>query len=148
MLCTAMQHSDSLQLIAGLDQLAAIREFVQQEATRLGVDQSTIDDLLLAVTEVVTNSIEHGYNGQPGPITIEIDADSASVLVSVSDQAPPFDPRLGPLPDLSVPPQLRPPGGLGLYLIWSITDELRYDPLPEGGNKTCLVKRRISAAVT
>ena len=146
MLCTAMQHSASLQLIAGLDQLAAIRDFVQQEADRLGVDQSAIDDLLLAVTEVVTNSIEHGYNGQPGPITIEIDADGDTVLLSVSDQAPPFDPRLGPLPDLSVPPQLRPPGGLGLYLIRSITDELRYRPLPEGGNKTDLVKRFVLAA--
>ena len=143
-----MQHSDSLQLIAGLDQLAAIREFVQQEATRLGVDQSAIDDLLLAVTEVVTNSIEHGYDEQPGPITIEIGANGDSVLVSVSDHAPLFDPRLGPLPDLSVPPQRRPPGGLGLYLIRSITDELRYDPLPEGGNKTSLVKRRVSAAAT
>ena len=143
-----MQHSVSLQLIAGLDQLAAIRDFVQQEADRLGVDQSAIDDLLLAVTEVVTNSIEHGYDEQPGPITIEIGANADSVLVSVSDRAPPYDPRLGPLPDLSVPPQLRPPGGLGLYLIRSITDELRYDPLPEGGNKTSLVKRRVSAATT
>ena len=148
MLCTAMQHSASLQLIAGLDQLAVIRDFVQLEATRLGMDQSAIDDLLLAVTEVVTNSIEHGYEEQPGPIAIEIGADSDSVLVSVSDRAPPFDPRLGPLPDLSVPPQLRPPGGLGLYLVRSITDELRYDPLPEGGNKTVLVKRRISAVAT
>ena len=93
MLCPSMQHSASLQLIAGLDQLAAIRDFVQQEATRLGVDQSAIDDLLLAVTEVVTNSIEHGYDEQPGPITIEIGVNGDSVLVSVSDQAPPFDPR-------------------------------------------------------
>ena len=143
MLCPSMPHSASLQLIAGLDQLAAIRDFVQLETTRLGVDQSAIHDFLLAVTEVVTNSIEHGYDDQPGPITIEIGANGDSVLVSVSDRAPPFDPRLGPLPDLSVPPQLRPPGGLGLYLIRSITDELRYAPLPEGGNKTGLVKRRI-----
>ena len=92
MLCTAMQHSASLQLIAGLDQLAAIREFVQQEVDRLGVDQSAIDDLLLAVTELVTNSIEHGYDGQPDPIEIEIGTSGNSVLVSVSDRAPPFDP--------------------------------------------------------
>jgi anti-sigma regulatory factor (Ser/Thr protein kinase) len=148
MLFIAMQYSASLQLIAGLDQLAAIRDFVQREAAQLGVDQSAIEDLLLAVTEVVTNGIEHGYNGQPGPFKIEIGANSTSVLVSVTDQAPPFDPRLGPLPDLSVPSQIRPPGGLGLFLIHTVTDELLYRPLPEGGNKTGLVKRHTQAAAT
>ncbi len=81
MLCPSMPHSASLQLIAGLDQLAAIRDFVQLEATRLGVDQVAIDDLLLAVTEVVTNSIEHGYDEQPGPITIEIGVNGGCVIL-------------------------------------------------------------------
>jgi len=136
-----MQHSASLQLIAGLDQLAAIRDFVQQEADRLGVDQSAIDDLLLAVTEVVTNSIEHGYQGQPGPVEIEIDTVGDSVVVRLRDQAPAFDPRLAPLPDTSLPPQARPVGGLGVFLVRNITDEMSYRLLPEGGNELSLVKR-------
>jgi anti-sigma regulatory factor (Ser/Thr protein kinase) len=63
----------SLCLAAELENLAAIRNFVQESAAALGVDQAVISDVVLAADEAVTNVILHGYQGRQGTIEIESD---------------------------------------------------------------------------
>jgi anti-sigma regulatory factor (Ser/Thr protein kinase) len=55
--------------------------------------------------------------------------------------APPFDPTRVPDPDLTLPLEERPLGGLGIYLIRQSVDKMVYRAVPEGGNELTLVKR-------
>ena len=50
---------------------------------------------------MVTNIIEHGYQGQPGSIEIEVTTREDALIIQLRDQAPPFDPT-------SVPPPIYP----------------------------------------
>jgi serine/threonine-protein kinase RsbW len=133
----------SLRRVVEKKDLAGIRHFVEATGNQLGLESSVIAALRQAVDEAVSNILIHGYQGQAGPLRLDIGRKGANLWVRLRDKAPPFDPNQVPPPDLTLPAPLRPPGGLGLPLIRQAIDELRYRPLPGGGNELTLVKREV-----
>jgi serine/threonine-protein kinase RsbW len=131
----------NLRIRAELSQLAVARQFVENTGARLGLPSAATDSLMLAVDESLSNIIQHGYNGQPGTIDIEIERGPDSLVVRLRDQAPPFDPTRLPDPDTRLPLNQRPVGGMGVYLTRRSVDGLAYERLPEGGNQLTLTKK-------
>lgn len=132
-----------LRLNAKLSDLEEIRNFVEKHAQRLSVDPSAIYDILLSVTEMVTNIIVHGYRGESGSVEIEITQQEDALVVFLRDQAPPFDPTQVPTPDITLPLEQRPVGGLGVYLTREFMDRMSYRQGPQGGNELILVKEGV-----
>lgn len=126
---------------AGLDDLRAIRDFVGRSSRQLGADEASVADLVQAVDESATNVIRHGYAGSPGPLDIEIGREGASVRVDLRDQAPGFDPRDWPEPDLELPLEARTPGGFGVYLTRLCVDHIDHRFLAPVGNQLTLLRR-------
>jgi serine/threonine-protein kinase RsbW len=133
----------TLQVSADLNNLAITRQFIRNVATALRVDPAIIGDVVLAVNEVVTNIIEHGYQGEPGIIEIEVEQATDSLVIRLRDQAPPFDPNAVPVPDLTLPLEKRPLGGLGVYITRQVMDEVTHQITPQGGNELTLVKKKV-----
>lgn len=140
-----MSNVVSLRVAADVAQLAAIRAFVEQHAQALGIDASTIYDLVLAVNEVATNIVIHGYRRQPGEIEIDLRRQGDAIEIRLRDQAQRFDPTRVPEPDLNLPLHKRPLGGMGVHVTRQIMDTMRYRVTPDGGNELTLVKRAIVA---
>ena len=138
-----MNTKPSLHVKATLKNLARIRCFVEQTATALGVEQAAIPDLLLAVDEAATNIIVHGYQGQEGPLEVEIECQGDALLIRLRDAAAPFDPTAIPPPDLSLPLEERPIGGMGIYLMRRCMDEVTHSCPPQGGNELILIKKGV-----
>ncbi|HEX6306135.1 MAG TPA: ATP-binding protein [Anaerolineales bacterium] len=138
-----MDEPAILRLNANLSDLEDIRNFVEKYAQRLNVDPSATYDILLSVTEMVTNTIVHGYRGESGPIEIEISQQDEALVVFLRDEAPPFDPTQLPTPDITLPLEQRPVGGLGVYLTREFMDRMSYRQGPRGGNEIVLVKEGI-----
>ena len=132
-----------LRLDAHLSDLQDIRNFIEEYAQRLNIDASTTYDILLSVTEMVTNIIVHGYRGESGPIDIEVSQQDDALVVCLRDEAPPFDPTQVPTPDLTLPLERRPVGGLGVYLTREFMDRVSYRRGPRGGNELVLVKEGV-----
>jgi len=132
--------SQSLTVAARTENLARVRCFVRAAAAELGANPDAVDDLVLAVDEVVTNVIMHGYQNREGTVDVEIERKGDDAIVRVRDQAPPFDPTRVPEPDLNVPLEERPVGGLGVFLIRQMVDEMRYRAGIQGGNELTLIK--------
>ena len=130
-----------LRLPAELNNLETIRRFVEESALALDADRDSAFDLAQAVDECATNIIEHGYQGQPGSIEIEIERADEALSIKLRDHAPVFDPTGVPPPDLTQPLEEREPGGLGVFLARHMVDELRYRTLPDGGNELTMIKR-------
>jgi serine/threonine-protein kinase RsbW len=95
---------------------------------------------------MAANIVLHGYQGQPGQIEVRVRAEGSDVKVLLRDQAPPFDPTLVPEPDITLPLERRPVGGLGIFLSRKLMDEIRHRHLPEGGNEVTLTKRSVRGA--
>lgn len=131
-----------LKVQAERAQLAAIRAFTQNEVARLEMDPEDIDDLVQAVDEAATNIIVHGYKDGPGSIEIAIDSLPDAVVIYLRDRAISFDSTTVPEPDIHIPLEQRPVGGMGIYLIRRCVDEFRHDSLAGGGNEITLIKHK------
>ncbi len=117
-----------------------MRDFLEKAVLTLGGSDDDAGDLVLAVNEAVTNVLLHGYDSRPGPVTICVESVNDDLRVILTDSAPPFDPTRVPPPDIFLPLEDRPLGGLGVHMMRQLTDELLYRPLADG-NELVFVKR-------
>jgi serine/threonine-protein kinase RsbW len=135
-----MELAQTRYTAAGLDDLAAIRKFVEDTVTAVCLDPEAVSELIIALNEAVTNVIVHGYQGQPGAIEIAIESSDRQLLVRIRDQAPLFDPTSAPPPDVTLSLEERPLGGMGVHMMRQFVDNLYYRAISSGGNELILEK--------
>ena len=87
----------SQQVFPGtLDSLAPIRDFVARAAAAAGLDRSASYNLCLAVDEIATNIVTHGYQaaGLHGDLRVDADteAEPGRLVIRVEDNGRPYDP--------------------------------------------------------
>ena len=128
-----------MRIRSNVNRLAALRAMVRSAAIAAGADKAYVADLVQAVDETVTNAIVHGHAGRPGWIEVSVAVEGDRLVVTIEDDAPPFDPTTVPEPDLSVPPERRRPGGMGVHLARLCIDEMIHRTRPGGGNILTLV---------
>ncbi|MEI8167204.1 MAG: anti-sigma factor antagonist [Chloroflexales bacterium] len=132
---------DSITLTADLVALAKISAFVTAAAELTGLDERATWQVQLAVDEAATNVIQHAYDpDHPGDLTLTWRCEGNRFIVALRDYGRQFDPQHVPPPDLNSPLEERQVGGLGLYLITRLMDEVRFDFNPQGGNLLTMVK--------
>lgn len=133
-----MEDISKLQLTAGVEDLAKIRHWLRTKAAKLHINPSTTYDILLAVTELVTNTLLYGYQDKSGFIEVEMGRDGDDLVIHLRDKGEAFDPTLVPPPDISLPLDKRPIGGMGIYLTKQLVDRIAYQRLPQGENEITL----------
>jgi serine/threonine-protein kinase RsbW len=102
-------------------------------ASRLQFSIEDIEDLKLAVAEACTNCIQHASGGESVAITCQIFPDKIKVTVE--------DKGIASAGDLA-PKRLGEPtvGGLGVFLIRSLMDDVEYELNPDAGTKLTMTK--------
>lgn len=135
-----MSTPHTLHIAAELNNLAAIRAFVREAAEGMGAGPEVIQDVLLAVTEAATNTIEHGYRRGTGDLDVVLWREGEAIIVRIRDRAPLHDPLTAAPPDLDLPLDQRPLGGMGVHFIKTFMDEVRYRVTAQGENELTLVK--------
>jgi serine/threonine-protein kinase RsbW len=106
-----------------------IRRHLEDVARAMGFRESQIRDLLIAVSEAATNAMKHGSpQGAESRITVCYQPDGDRLIIEVSDEGPGFDPLAVPVP---VPEQMRE-GGMGVFFIRTLMDEVSFRPGDEG----------------
>ena len=121
--------------------LASVRAMVGSFAQRMGFSDVHSGQVSLAVDEALCNVINHGYEKRTdGRITLSLwalDAHQPSMKIVIEDRARQVDPNHIRSRDLD---DIRP-GGLGVFIIREIMDEVRYEKREGGGMKLTLIKR-------
>jgi anti-sigma regulatory factor (Ser/Thr protein kinase) len=124
-------HTFSITLPADTRVLSELRSFIDRTASADGIDPATLGALELAADEIATNIIEHAAPKMPSDIfcTCSVDTQKQKVICEISWQSPePFHPEVLPQPgDIRKRLESRQPGGLGIFLIHSLVDEIEYD---------------------
>jgi serine/threonine-protein kinase RsbW len=129
-----------LRVSADLSQVPAIREFVASAGRELGLSESVIWDLKLAVDEACTNVIRHAYRGQGGELEVAVERVECGIRVVIHDWGAPFDPQAIPVPNLTLPLEQRPLGGLGLFFMRQVMDRVEYRFDQKHGNTLTMIK--------
>jgi serine/threonine-protein kinase RsbW len=87
--------------------------------------------VVICLEEILSNVIRHGcLPGQDCDIRVRytiLDGAGGGIEVEVSDNAKAFDPLSLPPPDLAVPLEQRKVGGLGVFLVRKMMDEVHYE---------------------
>jgi serine/threonine-protein kinase RsbW len=112
--------------------LSTIRNYIAQAAKQAGLAQQSMHRLRLAVDEIATNIIVHGYSesGLVGEVKIGALIDDEMLTIVLEDTAAPFDPRTRGTPkNLNDPLETREFGGLGVFLAISNVDKFDYERL-------------------
>lgn len=137
------ETSQQITLQAELESLAPFREHIKAACKGVsGLSEEAIYDVLLAVDEVCTNIITHGYAGMdPGSIILNAEVTPQALLVTITDFGHAFEPVEPPAPNVEATLEERETGGLGLFFVFSSVDDLQYESSPVG-NTTRLVKKR------
>jgi serine/threonine-protein kinase RsbW len=127
--------------LAGLTDAA---ERVDRFGAEHRLPAGVVNALNVVLDEAVSNAIRHGYApGARGEIAVRLRRAPDRVLLEVEDDGKPFDPLQAPPPDLSLPLERRPIGGLGVHLIRNLMDEVSYARVA-GRNVLKMVKRLVS----
>ena len=127
-----MKGSLSLKIdLKAEDTNAALLDHVYSEIVTLGEKEGWPPKLVytvnLVLEELEVNALTHGRANGLEEYEITIDSQPESVVVELSDDGPPFNPLTdAPVPDLDSPLESRPIGGLGIYLIKTMVDEISY----------------------
>ena len=112
-----------LSMSASMDDIGALEPFVAQAAQQAGLEDRETKRLRLAVEEAVANVINYG---EATAITLHAAVEDSHLVLTIDDDGLPFDPTADSTTDFSVPPDQRPPGGLGIMYLHKMTDGLAY----------------------
>jgi sigma-B regulation protein RsbU (phosphoserine phosphatase) len=126
------------------EELARLSAWVAAEARAAACSERDAFRLDLALTEAVTNIIEHAFpEGGTHEISLQLEAAPENLTVALTDGGRPFDPLAGPPKALPTRLDEAQPGGLGIHLIRQYCDACRYERL-EAGNRLTLVFQRLN----
>ncbi len=111
-----------------LDALSAIRGYIKEAGEKAGLDRKSIYRLSLAVDEIATNIVIHGYEetGLSGDIRISSSLQPESLLILLEDNGIEYFPYENRPDSIDKPIEERPIGGLGIFLAGEGVDEFRY----------------------
>lgn len=114
---------NGLTLKPSMDDIGRLAPFITSAANRAGIEGKEAKRLRLAAEETVANIINYG---QATAIKLQATVADNQLELTIDDDGLPFDPTQDSPTDLTVPPDQRPPGGLGIMLLHQMTDGLNY----------------------
>lgn len=120
----------ALTIPADPNTLSVVSAFVWAVAAEAKLNQRKAYRLRLAVDEIMTNIITHGYAKCEGcpPIHLWVEIEQYSVSVTIEDGGEPYDITQSETPeDIGLPPEERDIGGLGVFLVVRYVDDIRYE---------------------
>ncbi len=126
-----MQDYDyiEMKIPAKPEYVGVIRLTLSGIASRMGFDYDVLEDLKIATSEAITNAVQHAYKDDDGEVLVGFGLYDDRLEVMVADHGESFNfteikKAVGPYhADHSV--EFLREGGLGLYLIESLMDEVK-----------------------
>jgi anti-sigma regulatory factor (Ser/Thr protein kinase) len=126
---------------AKVEHLGTMLDFIRGGAEASGLDARAVRQIMVAVEEPLMNVISYAYPEGGGEVEITHDRqEGRGFVIEIADRGVAFDPLSVPDPDVEAPLQDRKVGGLGIYMMRKMMDEVSYRREPDR-NVLTLAKR-------
>jgi len=133
----------SVRFSANFEYLDEIRAFVGDIARAGGFGDKDVYNIQLAADEAASNIIEHAYEGvTDGVLELSCGVKGETLTIILVDYGGSFDPSEIPLPDLKADLSERKIGGLGIFLMRKLMDEVYYETKQNNRNVLTMIKRK------
>ena len=109
-------------------ELEKLEGFTADFAQKAGLSDKDLFALQIIVEELVTNVIDYG--GVPAgehAVRVELSAQDVELVVHLVDRGKEYNPLLREDPDVTLPAEQRPIGGLGVHFCKKLTEAQDYE---------------------
>jgi len=108
-------------------ELPVLAEKVEKLAGNWNLSEPVILHINLALEEALSNIIFYAFkDAVKHSIKITLALKNNQLTIRIADDGIPFNPFSAPQPDITLPLEQRPIGGLGIYLITKMMDAVHY----------------------
>ena len=131
----------SIVLVNDISEIARLNEFVEEIGNEFSLSPEVVFNLTLVLEEAVVNIINYAYpKEEHESIYLSAKLHNDSIILVLTDTGKEFDPTMAPEADITLSADERPIGGLGIFLIRQIMNEVRYERI-DGKNVLTLEKK-------
>ena len=126
-----------------LEEVEKLPLFIDTLCENAGIDATHAFNLNLALEEALVNVIQYAYpkDGLSHEITLDAECDENMIVFTLRDSGTPFDPtQMGDV-DTTLSAQERPIGGLGIFLVKQLMDEVSYQYVD--GQNVLIMRRKL-----
>ena len=126
-----------------IQSLPLVNEWIEQCCEEAGLGLDWVMKFQLVIEEMVSNVIFYAYDSQQQEAAIELRFtwEAGTVSILLRDWGKPFDPTAKEDPDITLSVDDRPIGGLGIFMVKQLMDEVRYERV--GSSNLLTLQKRI-----
>ncbi len=133
----------TLRIKNDIHELSTVSRFLEEAGEEWGLGTAFMMSLNLVVEEAVSNIIFYAYKGEVrDAVDISLVREGGELVVTLVDHGVAFDPTLRNDPDITLSVEDRPIGGLGIFLVKKIMDEVSYRRVDD--RNIFVMKKRIT----
>ena len=122
--------------------MSEVYAFISKMLAPVHTNSKDIASLEMVADEIFTNVMSYAYEESADKwVMLELSLEGEVVTMSFTDGGRPFDPLNVLKPDISLPVNEREMGGLGIYIVRSVMDDMRY--VREGDRNILTTRKRI-----
>jgi len=118
---------DSIILPATQDSLPAIRNYVFSTCSESALPEGLASKIDLVLEELIVNVCCYAYGNNKGNVTVVCRNENHKISLTISDRGMPFNPLENAAPEIHADIDQRKIGGLGIYLVKEMVDDIRYE---------------------
>lgn len=129
----------TLNVKAAIENVPVVTEFVDEILESVDCSMKAQTQIDVVIDEIFSNIAFYAYGEEGGDALIEVEAKEGSVKLVFSDTGKPYNPLEAEEPDITASVEDRKIGGLGIFMVKKMMDEVSY-VYEEGHNRLTLVK--------
>lgn len=131
----------SIILANDIAEISRLAQFVDEVGEEFSLTPDIVFNLNLVLEEAVANVINYAYpKEEHQSIYLSASIHDGSIVFVLTDTGKEFDPTMAPEADITLSAEDRPIGGLGIFLIRQIMNEVKYERI-DGKNVLTLEKK-------
>lgn len=135
-----MMMNKEIRITNNLEEISHLYEFIEELGEVLDLSSETTMNINLALEEAVANIIMYAYpEGKRHEILLKVTSSPQQLIFLLTDKGQVFDPTQVPDAEINLPIEERAIGGLGIFLIRSIMNEVSYQRL---GDENLLIMKK------
>ena len=130
-----------LKVEATIDNIPVVTEFVTSQLDEMSCIPKAKTQIRIAIDEIFGNIAHYAYEAKTGPAWIRVEQceEQGAVVITFTDEGIPYNPCEKSDPDISLSIEERQIGGLGIYMVKKLMDDVWYE-YKEGKNMLSMKK--------
>ena len=115
----------AIEIPSLIDNVRIVESFIDNVREKFNLNDDVYGNIMIAVTESVSNAIVHGNKGEKGKnVHLQMQMSDEQISFSIRDEGEGFNYRS--LPDPTSPENIEKAGGRGIFLMRHLADEVHF----------------------